>query len=650
MAAFIQFALRAKSHEVQNPIDDKTEWLEADGLGGFASGTTSGIRTRRYHALLLVATTPPSGRVVLVNGLDAWTTLADKTYALSSQRYSPDVVLPDGTSRLQEFRVEPWPTWRWVLEPGIFVEQELFVPRGNPTAILSWKLIGTADVQLNVRLFLSGRDFHALQRQNPTFQFKPSQSGDRLTWYPYSDRPAVVCQTNGAYQHAPDWYVNFLYAEERARGLDCVEDLAAPGILSWKLSNGPAHMVLSADQPLGSGDVSVPELVEKVRRIELDRRSGQQLDRAVDSYLVARGDGKTVIAGYPWFGDWGRDTFVSLRGLCLATRRWSDAREILLEWAGTVSQGMLPNRFPDKGTEPEFNSVDASLWYVIAVNDFLGLAPPTFADVATVRQLTAAIDAILSGYREGTRFAIRATDDGLLAAGAPGMQLTWMDAKIGDFVVTPRIGKPVEVQALWLNALSVGARFSESWQTLFEKGVASFRSRFWNEERECLYDVIDVDHQSDKLDAALRPNQVFAVGGLPLVLLPLDQAKRVIDLVEAQLHTPIGLRSLGPGEPGYEPRYEGDPWHRDMSYHQGTVWPWLLGAFVEGWVRVRGNTIDAKRDAREKFLTPIFQHLNEAGLGHVSEIADAEPPYTPRGCPFQAWSLGELLRLDRLVL
>jgi predicted glycogen debranching enzyme len=635
---------------VQNPISEQTEWLEADGLGGFASGTTRGIRTRRYHALLLAATTPPSGRVVLVNGFDAWVTIGNNTYWLTSQRYFPNVVSPDGASHVQEFRVEAWPTWRWSLESDIFVEHELFVPFGKAAAVLCWKLIGNTDAQLNIRPFFSGRDFHSLQRRNPAFQFDAIHSGERLIWHPYPNQPAVVCQTNGAYQHAPDWYMNFLYAEECDRGLDCIEDLATPGIFSWKLAQGPACLILSADRSVSAGDEPVLELVEQFRRVEIDRRNRQQLDRAVDSYLVCRGNGKTIIAGYPWFVDWGRDTFISLRGLCLASQRWSDAKKILVEWAGTVSRGMLPNRFPDQGAEPEFNSVDASLWYIVAVNDFLDLAPPEYADSQTANLLRAAIDAILTGYHDGTRFSIRTTDDGLLMAGVPGVQLTWMDAKIGDLVVTPRIGKPVEVQALWLNALSIGARFSKTWQSAFDKGSASFFKRFWNPEKENLYDVIDVDHQPGKLDATLRPNQVFAVGGLPLTLLPLDKARRVIDLIEARLYTPIGLRSLDPNEPGYCPRYEGDPLHRDQSYHQGTVWPWLLGGFVEGWVRVRGNTPQAKREAREKFLPPLFQHLNEAGLGHVSEIADGDPPHTPRGCPFQAWSLGELLRLDRLVL
>jgi predicted glycogen debranching enzyme len=390
------------------------------------------------------------------------------------------------------------------------------------------------------------------------------------------------------------------------------------------------------------------------RDAELKRRSlfPARLDRSADTYLVRRGQGKTIIAGYPWFTDWGRDTFIALRGLCLALGRLDDARDILLDWAGTVSEGMLPNRFPDRGERPEYNSVDASLWYVVAVEDyFRALAAQRRDPARDVREsLAQAVAAILAGYARGTRYGIRPDADGLLAAGEPGVQLTWMDAKIGGWVVTPRAGKPVEVQALWLNALKSAGRFSDRWQETFERGRAKFRERFWNADRGCLYDVVDVDHRPGAVDPSFRPNQVFAVGGLPELLLEGERARRVVDAVEARLWTPLGLRSLAPDEPGYMPHYDGSPARRDAAYHQGTAWPWLSGPFVEAWLRVRGATPAAKREARVRFLAPLLRHLDEYGLGHVAEIADAEPPHTPRGCPFQAWSLGELLRLDRVVL
>jgi predicted glycogen debranching enzyme len=328
------------------------------------------------------------------------------------------------------------------------------------------------------------------------------------------------------------------------------------------------------------------------------------------------------------------------------------ARQILLAWAETVSEGLLPNRFPDHGDQPEYNSVDASLWYVVAVHDYLDVIRRSECDVPESDRaaLTAAIDAILAGFSRGTRFGIRLDDDGLLAAGVPGLQLTWMDAKVGDWVVTPRIGKPVEVQALWLNALWIGSQHDPHWRTILDQGRSAFVERFWNEAGGYLYDVVDGDHQAGTVDGSFRPNQIFAVGGLPLQILDGEPAQRVVEAVESRLLTPLGLRSLDPGHPAYRPRYEGGVWERDGAYHQGTLWPFLIGPFVEAWVRVHGNTSKAKRQARCRFVDPLLQHLEEGGLGHISEIADAEPPHTPRGCPFQAWSLGELLRLTHGVL
>jgi predicted glycogen debranching enzyme len=311
---------------------------------------------------------------------------------------------------------------------------------------------------------------------------------------------------------------------------------------------------------------------------------------------------------------------------------------------------MLPNRFPDLGEAPEFNAVDASLWFAIAVyelferaNEF-GYALPT-ADRA---RLEAAVDAILTGYAEGTRFGIRLDEDGLLAAGQPGLQLTWMDARVGDQVITPRIGKPVEVQALWLNALWLAG--TPRWAALFERGRATFEARFWNDATGTLHDVIDVNHRRGEVDASLRPNQVFALGGLPVTLVGEDRARRALDIVESRLWTPMGMRSLAPTEPGYMGRYVGGVAARDGAYHQGTVWPWLLTPFVEAWVRARGRQPEVMAEARDRFLAPLLHHLDEHGLGHVSEIADGDRPHTPNGCPFQAWSVGELLRLDRIVL
>jgi predicted glycogen debranching enzyme len=358
-----------------------------------------------------------------------------------------------------------------------------------------------------------------------------------------------------------------------------------------------------------------------------------------------------VLFRSPWFTDWGRDTFISLRGLCLAGGRLDDARAILLQWAGTVSEGMLPNRFTDEADQPEFNAVDASLWFVIAAGEFLDAMKAARRRVppAEVKKLQRAVDAILAGYAAGTRYGIRLDSDCLLAAGVPGVQLTWMDAKAGDWVVTPRIGKPVEVQALWLNALHTAARFTDRWAEPLARGRDSFRSRFWNQSGGCLYDVVDVNHERGTADAAFRPNQLFAVGGLPMALVEGERAKLVVDAVATRLWTPMGPRTLDPAAHEYAPRYVGDRLARDGAYHQGTAWPWLAGPFVEAWVRSRGNTAAARREARAKFLKPLLESMVHAGLGHITEVADAEPPHIPRGCPFQAWSVAEALRLQEML-
>jgi len=635
------------------------EWLEADGLGGFASGTVSGRRTRRYHALLLTATTPPTGRFVLVNGFDAWAETPAGRFAISSQFYSPEVEHPDGAQRLETFTADPWPRWRFRLEDGTHIEQELFVRHGASVVALSWRLGEPQEgVTLTLRPFLSGRDYHALHHENPTFCFAAQADNGRVSWQPYPDLPRIVAFSNGEYTHQPDWYRNFLYQLELARGLDHIEDLATPGSFRWQLSQDEAVWILAAEgqeaSMLSLSDVPAQKYLQTLRSTERQRRLQfpSRLHRAADAYLVRRGESKTIIAGYPWFTDWGRDTFIALRGLCLATGRLTEAREILLAWAGAVSEGMLPNRFPDRGDAPEFNSVDASLWYIIAVHDFLQAMTAAKSEVSQGDQKTfrEAITAILSGYAQGTRYHIHLDTDGLLAAGEPGVQLTWMDAKVGDWVVTPRIGKPVEIQALWLNALHIASRFTERWQEIFIRGREAFQHRFWNEAGGYLYDVVDVDHQCGTADATFRPNQILAVGGLPISLLDTEYARRVVAAVEARLWAPLGLRSLAPGEPGYIAQYDGGVRERDGAYHQGTVWPWLIGPFVEAWVRVQDNSHAAKQEARTRFLDPLLRHLDEAGLGHISEIADGDPPHTPRGCPFQAWSVGEVLWLSQVVL
>mgnify|MGYP006273274041 CR=1 FL=1 len=626
------------------------EWIETDGLGGFASGTVSGIRTRRYHGLLIPAVAPPASRMMLVNGIEAWIEVGSDRFAISTQHYHPDVVVPDGRSRLALFESEPWPTWTFRIGPSLSVRQEFLLVQDSPQAILWWRIVGTRpkDVVLRVRPLISGRDYHALHHENGSFDSSAVEDAAAVRWRPYTGVPAITASGNGAYRHEPAWFRNFRYDEERRRGLDDTEDLASPGEFSWDLSARDATLVLSADDDLPPASFErATALTDQERR----RRAAfaRPLERAADQYIVRRGARKTIIAGYPWFTDWGRDTFISMRGLCIAAGRFDVAADILLAWAETVSDGMLPNRFPDRGEGPEYNSVDASLWYVVAVHDFLRRVRSTKLARGAEERLRQAVASILDGYAAGTRFRIRMDDDGLLACGQAGVQLTWMDAKVGDWVVTPRVGKPVEVQALWLNALRIAGADDSKWNARLEKAAASFNARFWNEARGRLFDVVDADHESGKNDGSLRPNQIFAVGGLPFQILSGEPARRVVSVVQAKLLTPVGLRSLAPEEPAYHPHYLGSVHERDGAYHQGTVWPWLMGPFVEAWLRVNGTTPKNRAEARKRFYDPLIAQLGRLGIGHIAEIADADAPHDPRGCPFQAWSLGELLRMEKLL-
>ncbi len=639
-------------------VDDNREWLEADGLGGFASGNVSGIRTRRYHALLLTATTPPTGRRVLVNGLDAWVDTGAGREALTTQHYAPDVFSPDGASRITHFTNAPWPTWEHRTISGCRIVHELCVERHTGRVAVTWTLVeAPGPVSLFARPFLSGRDYHALHHVNPDFRFEPAASGQRVVFTPYDSVPPMVFESNGDYRHQPFWYQNFRYRAELERGLDCQEDLGAPGEWTWRLNPGERAVLLlasttQAEAPASREDVA--RHVEQILATERFRRtaSRDRLLRSASAYVVTRGNGETIVAGYPWFTDWGRDTFIAMRGLCLATGRLSQARDILLQWSTFISEGMLPNRFPDAGEQPEFNSVDASLWFVIVAGELIERAAtrPDVLNGAQLAQLQAAIAYIVTAYASGTRYGIHADEDGLLACGLVGSQITWMDARVRDRAVTPRVGKPVEVQALWLNALRYAARDNDVWEPWLERGRRTFVERFWNEDTGMLADVVDVNHIRGTRDNRCRPNQILAVGGLALTLVDEVMAARIVSGVEHYLLTPLGLRSLAPFETGYAGRYEGGPDERDSAYHQGTVWPWLIGPFAEAWLRVQGDTSATRLEARRLFLQPLIDHLNAAGLDHISEIADGDAPHTPRGCPFQAWSLGEVIRLDRDVL
>ena len=635
----------------------ENEWLETDGLGAFASGTSSGVRTRRYHNVLMIAKNPPSERVILVNGFDAWVETPHGTFPISTQSYRNDTFWPEGFLLKHSFDSTPWPFWIYDLGESLQIKQELFVPDGVQGTAIRWQVIGSPlGVKLHVKPLLSARDYHSMHHENDDMNLETRNQNGGLIWQPYSDSPEIFAESTGEFESNPEWFRSFHHEKESQRGLDTMEDLGCPGEFHFDLEQSEAILLLGADQKISaqinSADSPAEHVFEIVHEAELKRRKEiTPVERAAQQYIVKRQGGKTIIAGYPWFTDWGRDTFIAIRGLCLARDDHETARSILVSWADTVSEGMIPNRFPDHGEEPEFNSVDASLWYIVAVYEYwqllqrLGIQK----DADETSKLESAIEAILEGYSSGTRHGIRKDEDGLIAAGEEGVQLTWMDAKVGDWVVTPRIGKPVEIQCLWINACWIAAKFSPAWNSILQIAEQSFKEKFWNEEASCLYDIVDENHEAGQTESSIRPNQIMAVGGLPYSIVEGEKAKTILATVESKLLTPLGLRSLSPDDAEYKAIYSGGVLERDGAYHQGTVWPWLIGPFVEAWFNVNGRNKQTAAEAKTRFLHPLEAHLETSGLGHISEISDASSPFHPRGCPFQAWSLSEFIRIQKMT-
>lgn len=627
------------------------EWLETNGRGGFSSGTVAGANTRRYHALLLAARKPPSERFALVNHLDEWVEVDCQAIALSTNLY-PNAVHPDGYTRCAGFSTVPWPTWTYDCH-GTIVQREVFCPHNRDLVVIRWTLLGKTkqSVTLRARPMLSGRDYHATHHMNDHLSTTATVADGRVTWRPYNEVPPVQAFQNGAYRHDPMWFRSVQFQAEQQRGLDYQEDWWSPGEFIYQLDPGtPATLVLSAEA-LDSVDVSALTDGERTRRTSrravaptVDPLAGE-LRQAAEAYLAARGSRQTVIAGYPWFTDWGRDTFISLPGLCLVTGRHETAWRIIESFATHISHGLIPNRFPDAGEQPDYNTIDASLWFVHAIERYWAYS----ADLTRIRVVAwPAVKQIIDGYRQGTYYHIHMDHDGLIAGGVSGAQLTWMDAKVGDWVVTPRHGKPVEIQALWVRALEIGARLSatfgepayaERCRRDRERAAASFQTKFWHDAGGYLYDVID---GPEGPDASIRPNQLYAIA-LCDDLVTKERARQVLHVVKEHLLTPIGLRTLSPSDARYRPRYEGGVVERDGAYHQGTVWPFLLGPFVTAWLKVMGNSL-AERTRARAFLDGLESHLHDACLGQVSEIFDAEAPHAPRGCVAQAWSVAEPLR------
>ena len=627
------------------------EWLETNGRGGFASGTIAGANTRRYHALLLTARKPPSERFVLVNHLEEWLDIDGQAIPLSTNVY-PGAVHPTGYEHCIEFSSDPWPTWTFDCN-GMTIQREILSIHGRDMVIVRWRLVGKKPTKavLRVRPKLTGRDYHGAHHENQSLSTEAQVGSGMVVWHTYADLPPVRAFHPGAYRHEPNWYRHIQFPVEQQRGLDAEEDWWSPGEFTFDLESGSTTTLALTSETIDRLDVVALVKYEKSRREAVRQAApvsdslARELWCAADMYLSVRGAQHTVIAGYPWFTDWGRDTFISFPGLCLVTGRLEVAWQVIASFAEHVSEGMVPNRFPDVGEQPEYNTIDASLWFIHAIDRYLAASRD---EVRVQETAWPAVKQILDGYRRGTRYGIKMDEDGLIMGGVPGTQLTWMDAKVGDWVVTPRHGKPVEIQALWVRALEVGealarrfgeADYADRSRNDRSNAIASFRTRFWYEDGGYLYDVIDGPEGSD---ASLRPNQLYAIS-LVDELVPHDQALKILCLVQEQLLTPVGLRTLSPHDPRYRGRYKGGVLERDGAYHQGTVWPFLLGQFVTAWIKVHGKNPSTLKQARS-FLDGIGVHVKEACLGQVSEVFDAEAPHRARGCYAQAWSVAEPLR------
>jgi len=635
----------------------RLEWLETNGRGGFAMGTASGANTRRYHGLLIASLQPPVDRVVTLSRLEETVLAAEGEVPLATNQY-PGTLHPSGYRFLEEFRLDPFPTWRFRTAEAV-IERRVFLVQGAETVVVLYA--SDRAVRLRIEPLLAFRDYHGLARRNDAARTAAEESGAgggrRLTFQPYGGLPPIFLHhSGGPFSAAPSWHDNVEYLEELDRGLDFREDLLLPGSFELELGPERAEWVVATLDGAGGFDGDRVRSLE-AQALDRRRRTGDPVDgrlrSAADQFLVTRADGSpTVIAGYPWFTDWGRDTMISLPGLLLATGQLERARSVLEGFLGHVDGGLVPNRFPDRSGPAEYNTVDATLWMFQAVHAYLAAG----GERGFVRDVVyPKAQGILEAHLQGTHHGIRVDPaDGLLLAGGPGTNLTWMDARVNGQPVTPRHGKPVEVNALFHNALRLMERWAADfgdrpraaeYGALAARAAASFERAFWNPTRGCLYDVI----LPEGPDARVRPNQILALG-LAFPLLSEMRRLAVLRKVEFDLLTPVGLRTLARGEPGYQPRYGGGPAERDAAYHQGLVWPWLLGPFVDAFLAVRGNTADTRRHCRG-LLAGLEGHLVEEGcLGSISECFEAEGPYRPVCAPAQAWSVAELFRLRAQVL
>jgi predicted glycogen debranching enzyme len=631
------------------------EYLLTNGLGGYSSSSLLGCPTRRYHGLLVAAMKPPLDRRVLLSHIDEILVLGDQRHDLSTVEYV-DGFFPGGYAMLEDFRLDPLPTWRWRIGE-IELTKRLAMVHGQNCVMVHYAASGPLDgARLLLSPFVAMRDFHHLGHQQRDLHADLSGAaiGFRLPIDP--TRFLYVHVTEGQAELGPIWYNRVHLRQEAQRGQDHFEDLLRVGTLTVDLAALPAATVTanvsSSQDPVTFAEARECELERRRELIRLadprDLRE-QALVIAADQFLVQRGEGDeqpvSILAGYPWFADWGRDAMIALRGLCIETGRYDLACEVLSLFAGLVNEGMLPNRFEDSGDQVSYNSVDSALWFIQACE-------------ALVRQarcrdflrdtLWPAVAEIIDRYHRGTRFNIHADADGLIVAGDAGTQLTWMDAKCGDTVFTPRWGKAVEINALWVSALHVAAEWAH-WLALpppdavrHRKEVAeTFRRVFWNESAGCLYDCVN-DHGPD---ATIRPNQLFAVS-LPHAPVTGDRGRAVVDVVRRRLLTPCGVRTLPPDNPNYHGQYAGGWFDRDRAYHQGTAWAWLLGPYVDALMATAEAPSVARHEAQQ-LIDSALGNLDDGALGSINEIFDGDPPHTPRGCVAQAWSVAELLRVKR---
>ncbi len=639
---------------------ESREWLVTNGIGGYASGTIAGNQTRRYHGLLVAALQPPLGRTQLVSAIDEIVHYAGADFSLATHRWASGAVDPKGFLLLEDFHLEgSTPVWTYALADAL-LEKRIWMRQGENTTYIQYTFLrGSGALEMEMKAFVNYRDFHSLTHAGDwRMNIAAAEHGVRVLAFDGAT-PFYLKSSASNYELRHEWYLGCYFAEETERGLEDSEDLLFAALFRTKLQVGSSVTLVATTESTASLDVETARAERANHDVKLlqewqarDAALAEeapswlwQLILAADQFIVKRSlpeeqDGRSIIAGYHWFGDWGRDTMIALPGLTLATGRSAVARQILLAFSRYVDGGMLPNNFPDAGGNPEYNTVDAALWFFEALRQYFEATQ----DAVTLQKLFPILAGMIDAHIAGTRYNIHVDPaDGLLYAGGPGVQLTWMDAKVGDWVVTPRTGKAVEINALWINALETMAGFArllakpaDAYERLAARAKNSFQ-KFWNADRNCCFDVIDSPGIGN--DASLRPNQIFAVS-LPVSPLTREQRGIVVDICARHLLTSHGLRSLAPGEPGYSGRYGGSPHDRDAAYHQGTVWGWLLGPFALAHYRVYNY-----RKAALGFLEPLGRQIYASGLGTLSEIFVGDAPFAPRGCIAQAWTVAEVLRV-----